>query len=552
MAAVKAQQPVRKNVSERWVDGKLHVGNYEVIGKLGEGTFGMVLKAVHVHVGETVAIKVLEKSRINTADEIERVGREVQILKTVHHANVVRLWELLYTRDKIYLVMEFSAAGELFGHIVKRGRLKDDEARFYFRQVVEGLHYLHGLDVVHRDIKPENLLIDHTRRVKIVDFGLSARCTSGGFLKTACGSPCYAAPEMLTRETRQGYEGHPVDVWSLGVTLFAMLCGYLPFEHAQTAQLYKKIIAGEFKSPNFLSADAKDLLRRMLCTDPKKRFTLEQIRKHPWIWRGANGAKPIGPSLQHSYTLAALEDGRAGGEIQLDIIDSLVRRGFERQWSRSSGRTSSGPRRAARNTRRGSRACRAPPTARPEVPPSSPRAPRAAFCRQAAARAARGPRRPSPARRSAALQARATRRTSHRTRATLTRESAAIPAGSRGTTGRPIFPCPRSRPLPPCTRRRTPACTSPATLPAAGRGGRRPPSLRATGGMPCPFFLLFPSSLSRFSSFTFLAYNKNNQKLSPTCSPKARGHDLHSLPFRSLLDVLLPLTLNNVLPCYYL
>jgi hypothetical protein len=321
----------RKTVSERWVDGKLHVGNYEIVGKLGEGTFGTVLKGVHVHVGETVAIKVLEKSRINTADEIERVGREVQILKSVQHANVVRLWELLYTRDKIYLVMEFSAQGELFGQIVKKGRLKDEEARFYFQQAVEGLDYLHGIEVVHRDIKPENLLVDHTRRIKIVDFGLSARCAHGGYLKTACGSPCYAAPEMLTRETRQGYEGHPVDVWSLGVTLYAMLCGYLPFEHAQTALLYKKIIAGEYKAPAFLSADAKDLLRRMLCTDPKRRFTLDQIRKHPWVWRSATGAKVAGaPALAHSATLNALHEGSQSAEVDGGVLDALAAHGYDR------------------------------------------------------------------------------------------------------------------------------------------------------------------------------------------------------------------------------
>lgn len=151
-----ALSPPRKLAGERFVGGRLHsVGAYEITGKLGEGTFGIVLKGVHVHVGEPVAIKVLEKSRITTADEIERVAREVSILKSTRHANVVRLWELLYTKDKIYLVMEFTSRGELFGHIVQRGRLSDDEARFYFRQALEGLEYLHSHGIVHRDIKPE-------------------------------------------------------------------------------------------------------------------------------------------------------------------------------------------------------------------------------------------------------------------------------------------------------------------------------------------------------------------------------------------------------------
>ena len=259
------------------------IGKYAVSGTLGQGTFGTVIKASHQIAGEKVAIKVLEKRKMQQADDIERVGREIQILKQLKHPHVVRLWEIIYAPDRIYLVMEFAARGELFQYIVKQGRLKEDEGRRFFNQIVNGVAYLHANNVVHRDIKPENLLLDSDKTIRIVDFGLSTKCAPGQVLKHACGSPCYAAPEMLTREGQQhGYVGHPVDIWSTGVTLFAMICGFLPFEHANTSALYKKIIAGDYAAPPFLSRDAKDVLKRLLTTDPTRRWKLDQIAAHAW------------------------------------------------------------------------------------------------------------------------------------------------------------------------------------------------------------------------------------------------------------------------------
>jgi serine/threonine protein kinase len=222
--------------------------------------------------------------------QIERVGREIQILKQLRHPHVVRLWEIIYATDRIYLVMEYAAKGELFQYIVKQGRLREDEGRRFFVQIISGIAYLHANNIVHRDIKPENLLLDGDRNIRIVDFGLSTRCSPGQVLKHACGSPCYAAPEMLTRAGQtSGYVGHPVDIWSTGVTLFAMVCGFLPFEHANTSSLYKKIIAGEYVSPPFLSRDAKDIIKRLLTTDPKRRWTIPQISEHAWC-RGVENA----------------------------------------------------------------------------------------------------------------------------------------------------------------------------------------------------------------------------------------------------------------------
>ena len=176
--------------------------------------------------------------------------------------------------------MEFAASGELFDHIVSNTRLKEKEACKFFHQIISGIEYIHKLNIVHRDLKPENLLIDHQNRIKIVDFGLSNTYKSGQELKTGCGSPCYAAPEMIAGNT---YKGLKVDIWSAGVILFAMICGYLPFEDPNTGELYKKILACEYKLPKFISSEAKDLIKSILVVDPETRVCIADIRKHPWF-----------------------------------------------------------------------------------------------------------------------------------------------------------------------------------------------------------------------------------------------------------------------------
>lgn len=175
--------------------------------------------------------------------------------------------------------MEYASSGELFDYIVSNTRIKEKEACKFFHQIVAGIEYIHKLNVVHRDLKPENLLLDHNNSIKIVDFGLSNTYKPGEELKTACGSPCYAAPEMIAGKK---YEGLKVDIWSSGVILFAMVSGYLPFEDPNTGELYKKILACEYKPPKFISQEAKDLIKCILNTDPNKRINIEEIRNHPW------------------------------------------------------------------------------------------------------------------------------------------------------------------------------------------------------------------------------------------------------------------------------
>lgn len=176
--------------------------------------------------------------------------------------------------------MEYASGGELFDYIVANTRLKEEEASKYFQQINAGVEYIHQLNIVHRDLKPENLLLDHNKNIKIVDFGLSNTYSQGELLKTACGSPCYAAPEMIAGKK---YLGANVDIWSSGVIMFALICGFLPFEDPDTSKLYKKILSGEFKIPSFVSKDAADLMQKILNTDPEKRYKITDIRKHPWF-----------------------------------------------------------------------------------------------------------------------------------------------------------------------------------------------------------------------------------------------------------------------------
>ena len=219
------------------------VGNYLLSKTLGEGTFGKVKLGSHVLTGEKVAIKVLEKDRMVDKGDIKRVTREVQILKRIAHPNVVQLLEVVETPRHIFLVTEFLDGCELFEFIVAHGRLHDAQACLIFRQVVLAVDTCHAFGVSHRDLKPENMLIDSNCNVKLIDFGLSNMFDGSpdGLLRTACGSPCYAAPEMVAGKR---YHGAAADVWSLGVCLFAMLCGHLPFEDADTPALYRKMGRG--------------------------------------------------------------------------------------------------------------------------------------------------------------------------------------------------------------------------------------------------------------------------------------------------------------------
>ena len=247
---------------------------------IGEGTFGKVKLGLHILTGEKVAVKILEKEKIKDSADVERVSREIKILKIVKHPNIIQLYEIIETLKQFYLIMEYANGGELFEYIVSHGKIKESQACKILQQLLMGLEYLHNNGIAHRDLKPENLLIDQDFNIKIVDFGLSNIFKSGETLKTACGSPCYAAPEMIAGKR---YQGPKADIWSTGVVLFALVCGYLPFDDPNTGQLYKKILIGDFKCAKWVSTEARDLLKNILNVNPDERYSIEQIRGHPWI-----------------------------------------------------------------------------------------------------------------------------------------------------------------------------------------------------------------------------------------------------------------------------
>jgi 5'-AMP-activated protein kinase catalytic alpha subunit len=233
--------------------GPLNVGHYLLSKTIGKGTFGKVKLGIHNSTGEKVAVKILEKDKIQDVNDVERVAREIHILKMIRHPNIIQLYEIIETPKQLYLIMEYVSGGELFDYIVKNHRVKEPMAVKFFHQITAGIEYLHKLNIVHRDLKPENMLLDADMNIKIVDFGLSNTYKDGQTLKTACGSPCYAAPEMIAGKR---YLGSQVDIWSSGVILFALICGYLPFEDPNTTQLYKKILNGDFNIPKYVSTDA--------------------------------------------------------------------------------------------------------------------------------------------------------------------------------------------------------------------------------------------------------------------------------------------------------
>lgn len=258
----------------------LILGSYKLGKTLGIGAFGKVKLAQHIITNQKVAIKILNKGKIKHMEMAEKVRREINILKMCTHPHIIRLYEVIDTPSDIFVVMEYVSGGELFDFIVSRGRLPADEARHFFHQIVSAIEYCHFNKVVHRDLKPENLLLDSDNNIKLADFGLSNVVHDGDFLRTSCGSPNYAAPEVISGNL---YAGAEVDVWSCGVILYALLCGTLPFDDESIPNLFKKIKSGMYSLPSHLSQLSRDLVLRMLVVDPMKRATIQEVRAHPWF-----------------------------------------------------------------------------------------------------------------------------------------------------------------------------------------------------------------------------------------------------------------------------
>lgn len=257
------------------------VGKYEVGRTIGEGTFAKVKFAQNTETGESVAMKILDRSTIIKHKMVDQIKREISIMKLVRHPHVVRLHEVIASRTKIYIILEFITGGELFDKIVHHGRLSEAEARRYFQQLIDGVDYCHSKGVYHRDLKPENLLLDSQGNLKISDFGLSALPGEGiSLLRTTCGTPNYVAPEVLSHK---GYDGALADVWSCGVILYVLMAGYLPFDEMDLTTLYGKIEKAEFSSPSWFPVGAKSLIHRILDPNPETRIRIEEIRTDEWF-----------------------------------------------------------------------------------------------------------------------------------------------------------------------------------------------------------------------------------------------------------------------------
>lgn len=270
---------------------------YDIKRELGAGTFATVKLGILKRTGEPFAIKIIDKATLQ--ENREALLTEISILKQVSHPNVINLKEIFETRKKLYLVMDVLDGGELFDRIVENGTFSEKDASNLTRSMIAACDYLHGLGIVHRDLKPENLLYtDRTAdaEIKVADFGLSKFVKNGELLQTACGTPGYVAPEVLLM---QGY-GKEVDLWSLGVIVYILLCGFPPFYAESDAEMFELIKEADYDFPSpywdKISDSAKDLVRGLLQKDPTKRLTSKKTMEHPWV-KGDSASSEVNSNL---------------------------------------------------------------------------------------------------------------------------------------------------------------------------------------------------------------------------------------------------------------
>ncbi|XP_040141984.2 maternal embryonic leucine zipper kinase isoform X2 [Ictidomys tridecemlineatus] len=258
---------------------------YEIYETIGTGGFAKVKLACHILTGEMVAIKIMDKNALGS--DLPRVKTEIDALKNLRHQHICQLYHVLETANKIFIVLEYCPGGELFDYIISQDRLSEEETRVVFRQIVSAVAYVHSQGYAHRDLKPENLLFDENHKLKLIDFGLCAKPKGNKdyHLQTCCGSLAYAAPELIQGKS---YLGSEADVWSMGILLYVLMCGFLPFDDDNVMALYKKIMRGKYDVPKWLSPSSILLLQQMLQVDPKKRISMKNLLNHPWIMQDYN------------------------------------------------------------------------------------------------------------------------------------------------------------------------------------------------------------------------------------------------------------------------
>uniref|UniRef100_A0A8C9WG10 non-specific serine/threonine protein kinase n=1 Tax=Scleropages formosus TaxID=113540 RepID=A0A8C9WG10_SCLFO len=293
-------------------DEQPHIGNYRLLKTIGKGNFAKVKLARHILTGREVAIKIIDKTQLNPTS-----------LQKVSCSFLLQLFEVIETEKTLYLIMEYASGGEVFDYLVSHGRMKEKEARAKFRQIVSAVHYCHQKNIVHRDLKAENLLLDADSNIKIADFGFSNEFTLGSKLDTFCGSPPYAAPELFQGKK---YDGPEVDIWSLGVILYTLVSGSLPFDGQNLKELRERVLRGKYRVPFYMSTDCEGILRRFLVLNPSKRCTLEQIMKDKWMNVGYEGdeLKPHVEPVEDYNDASRIEVMVGMGYSREEIRDALV------------------------------------------------------------------------------------------------------------------------------------------------------------------------------------------------------------------------------------
>ena len=257
-------------------ESDIEVGNYVLLQTIGSGGFSKVKLAEDKTTKQRYAIKIIKKSKLEDKPDLKiKIQREIALMKLFDHPHLIKLIEICESTKYIFIVLEYAQNGELFDYLIARRSLPLEEAMRLFRQIIYGVDFLHNNSICHRDLKPENILLDDHNNVKIADFGF-ARWLKQSTTQTSCGSPHYAAPEVVKGIP---YNGKKADIWSCGVILYALLAGRLPFNEPSMRELLAKIKNGIYRMPDF-QPDIKDLVSRMLTVDPEKRITIEQIKHH--------------------------------------------------------------------------------------------------------------------------------------------------------------------------------------------------------------------------------------------------------------------------------
>ncbi|KAI3981878.1 hypothetical protein MKX01_041141 [Papaver californicum] len=256
------------------------IGRYQLGRTIGEGTFAKVKLAMNIDTRQNVAIKIFDKKMVMENQMMYQIEREISAMRLLHHPNIVRIYEVIATKTRIYIIMEYISGGQLSNKLDYLERFSEGEARKYFQQLIGAVDYCHSRGVYHRDLKPENLLLDSRGNLKLTDFGLGVFQKQGDLLLTACGSPSYVAPEVINHKS---YSGASADLWSCGVILYELLAGYLPFEDPNLINLYKKISKADYKFPKWFTEGQKKLISKILNPLPTKRMTVSEIHEDQWF-----------------------------------------------------------------------------------------------------------------------------------------------------------------------------------------------------------------------------------------------------------------------------